>query len=301
MRSLSSGRVFKSPRIRREFRVVDSPDLTALIREAEKQEEEEEKKEQPAIAPAPPEPEDYETRRRQLEEEIGKARAEAEHLQARAEEEAAALLASAREEAEKLRREAEEERERILAEAEEEREKIREEAYAAGFEEGLRSGREEAAAEYSEKLAAAEQVRREAEEESARLLELAEEERRARIMESEGEILKLAVEIAEKIITGKIDESPEAWMQMVRKAVERVAGAKEVVVRVAPEDEEFVVLRLGTVKEVLSEAPPVQVVADSSLKKGDFVLQTDLGQVDGRLKEQLNKIAQALQEEAMGQ
>lgn len=127
-------------------------------------------------------------------------------------------------------------------------------------------------------------MRREAEEESARLRELAEEERRARIMESEGEILKLAVEIAEKIITGKIDESPEAWMQMVRKAVERVAGAKEVVVRVAPEDEEFVVLRLGTVKEILSEAPPVQVVADSSLKKGILSSRPTWARLTGGLR-----------------
>jgi flagellar assembly protein FliH len=202
---------------------------------------------------------------------------------------------------EKLRREAEEERRRILGEAEQEREKIREEAYAAGFEEGLRAGREEAAAEYSEKLAAAEQVRREAEEESLRLREQAEAERRARIQESEVEILKLAVEIAEKIIAERINQSPDVWMQMVRKAVERVAGAKEVVLRVAPEDEEFVVLQLGTVREILSESPPVRVVADSSLKKGDFVFQTDLGQVDGRIREQLKKIAQALKEEAVGQ
>jgi len=314
MRSLSSGRVFKSPRIRREIRLVDSPDITEIIRDAEEKEKEEEKQDrQDPVEPAPPEDEDHkadheidheidhEALRFRMEEEIEKARIEAENLQTRAQEEAAALLESAREEAEKLRREAGEEREKILEEAEKERERIREEAYTAGFEEGLRSGREEAAAEYSEKLAAAEQIRKEAEEEGARLREQAEAERRTRIQESEGEILKLAVEIAEKIITERIEETPDAWMKMVKNAVERVAGAKEVIVRVAPEDEEFVVLQLGTVREILSESPPVQVLADSTLKKGDFVLQTDLGQIDGRIKEQLKRIAQALQEEAMGQ
>ncbi|NLY88925.1 MAG: hypothetical protein GX085_04815 [Firmicutes bacterium] len=294
---MSSGRVFKSPRIRREFRLVDSPDATAIMRDAEKKRKEE-KKRGPAGPVSPGGREDRGLRR---EEGVVKTRSGAEDLQARAQEEAVALLRSAREEVEKLRREAEEERRRILGEAEQEREKIREEAYAAGFEEGLRAGREEAAAEYSEKLAAAEQVRREAEEESLRLREQAEAERRARIQESEVEILKLAVEIAEKIIAERINQSPDVWMQMVRKAVERVAGAKEVVLRVAPEDEEFVVLQLGTVREILSESPPVRVVADSSLKKGDFVFQTDLGQVDGRIREQLKKIAQALKEEAVGQ
>ena len=46
MRSLSSGRVFKSPRIRREIRLVDSPDRTEIIRDAE--EKERRKKTRPA-------------------------------------------------------------------------------------------------------------------------------------------------------------------------------------------------------------------------------------------------------------
>ena len=309
MRSLSNGRIFKAPRIRREFRLVDSPDLTVILRDEERGRKE--GKENPA-GPAPEEaradlpPGEGETGEpragaEDLQARVEELQARAEDLLARAQEEAATLLESAREEAERLRREATEERDRILEEAEKEREKIREEAYTAGFAEGLRSGREEAAAEYSEKLAGAEKIRREAEEESTRLRAQAEEERRIRIHESEVEILKLAVEIAEKIITERINESPASWMKMVQNAVEKVAGAKEVVLRVAPEDEEFVVLQLGAVREILFESPPVRVVADSTLKKGDFVLQTDLGQIDGRIKEQLKKIAQALEEEAMGQ
>jgi flagellar assembly protein FliH len=325
MRSLSSSRVIKSPRIRREIRLVDSPDLAVILRDAKRESSEEKGNlAGPALAEdradlSPKEKGEPRTGAENLQASAGNVQTRAEDLRARAEnflaraqEEAAVLLEAAREEAERLRREAAEERDgvlaeaaeerdRILAEAEEERDKTREEAYAAGFAEGLRGGREEAAAEYSEKLADAERIRQEAEAESARLRAQAEEERRIRIHESEVEILKLAVEIAEKVITERISETPAAWMKMVQSAVEKVAGAKEVVLRVAPEDEEFIVLQLGTVREILSEAPPVRVVADSSLKKGDFVLQTDLGQVDGRIKEQLKKIAQALQEEAMGQ
>ena len=186
-----------NPPIRREFQVVDSPDPTALIREAEKQEEEEEKKEQPAIAPAPPEPEDYETRRRQLEEEIGKARAEAEHLQARAEEEAAALLASARK------------RRKNYAGKQRKNGKG---SWRKRRKSGKRSGRGPMRPVLRRVSAAGEKRRlrntvrnwpppsRCAGRRKRRApawLELAEEERRARIMESEGEILKLAVEIAE--------------------------------------------------------------------------------------------------------
>ncbi len=318
MRSLSNGRIFKAPRIRREFRLVDSPDLTVILKDEERGRKEGKKNPAgPALAEDRADLSLKETGEPQagaenLQASAGNLQTRAENLRARAQKEAAALLEAAREEAERLRREAAEERDRVLAEAaeerdrileeaEKEREKIREEAYTAGFAEGLRSGREEAAAEYSEKLAGAEKIRREAEEESARLRAQAEEERRTRIHESEVEILKLAVEIAEKIITERINESPASWMKMVQNAVEKVAGAKEVVLRVAPEDEEFVVLQLGAVREILSESPPVRVVADSTLKKGDFVLQTDLGQIDGRIKEQLKKIAQALQEEAMGQ
>ncbi len=286
MRSLSSGRIIKSPPVRKDFRLLHSPDpakiLSRYLEERAEPEKEEAPKEDENSA------ETGQREERDFQAEAEKILAEAEATLARARAEAAALLEKARAEADELRKK-----------AEEEREKARQEAYNAGFNEGLAAGRKEAQAEYEEKLNEAQRLRDEAAEESVRIRQRAEEERAERIRQSEQEILKLAVEIAEKIIAGKIKESPAAWMGKVKAMVEKVAGAKELILRVAPEDKGFLLQRLEEVKTLLTESPPIKVVGDASLKKGDLVIQSDLGQLDGRIKEQLQKIAGALQEEAM--
>ena len=86
----------------------------------------------------------------------------------------------------------------------------------------------------------------------------------------------------------------------MKEAVEKVAGATEITIRVAVEDEAYLIQHLSEVQKLLTEAPHIRVVADSSLEPGDLIIQSNLGQLDARIKQQLRLMLNSLREEAVG-
>lgn len=240
----------------------------------------------------PPLPSEAEIRQ-QIEQQLEEARQQAETILAQARAEADLIRA----ELETLRKQTEEE----LAQAKEataaECERLKKEAHDRGYEEGWSKGQAEGEKAWAEKIAAAETALQEAKTEARNLINQAEEERMARIRESEPEILKLAVDIAEKIINSELKADPDKWLGMIRKATEKVAGATEVTIRIAPDAEAFLIQNLRTIRSLFTESPKLQVETDPNLKPGDFILQSNMGEVDARIHQQIAKIFQALKEE----
>ncbi|NLM36974.1 MAG: hypothetical protein GX202_02465 [Firmicutes bacterium] len=224
---------------------------------------------------------------------LDEARQQAEMILATAREEADSILA----ELEARRKQTEEELAQAKEEAAAECDRLKKEAYDRGYEEGWQKGNEEGEKAWAEKITAAERTLQEAKAEAIDLINRAEAERNARLRESEEEILKLAVEIAEKIINNELKADPDKWLEMIRVATEKIAGAAEVTIRIAQKDEAFLIKNLGEIRSLFTESPNLQVVTDSNLKPGDFILQSNLGQVDARLHQQLTKIYQAFKEE----
>ncbi|HHU50578.1 MAG TPA: hypothetical protein GXZ36_01970 [Firmicutes bacterium] len=226
--------------------------------------------------------------------------AEAESIIAQAKAEAETLFTEARREIQQLKAAVELSCREAVAEAEQK-------GYEAGFEEGYAVATQKAEDEFSAKLQQVEALREEAasavEEAKAdgeRIRKEAEEERTRRILESEDEILKLAIDIAERIIRKEISRTSDNWFEMVKEAVEKVAGATEITIRVAVEDEAYLIQHLSEVQKLLTEAPHIRVVADSSLEPGDLIIQSNLGQLDARIKQQLRLMLNSLREEAVG-
>ncbi|NLM37215.1 MAG: hypothetical protein GX202_03700 [Firmicutes bacterium] len=228
----------------------------------------------------------------------------AEQLLEEARQQAEAIIATAREQADSILAELEEERKQTAeelaqakAETAAECDRLKKEAHDRGYEEGWAAGQAEGEKAWAEKIAAAETTLQEAKAEALNLINQAEEERIARIYDSEEEILKLAVGIAEKIINSEIKKNQEKWLGMIRVATEKVAGATEVTIRIAQEDEAFLIQNLREIRGLFTESPRLQVETDPNLKPGDFILQTNMGEVDARLQQQIAKIYQALKEE----
>lgn len=227
-------------------------------------------------------------------------RAEAESIIAQAKAEAETLFTEARREIQELKAAVELSCREVAAEAEQK-------GYEAGFDRGYAEATQKAEDEYSAKLKQAEALREEAaslveqaKADGERIRKEAEEERTRRILESEDEILKLAIDIAERIIRKEISRTSDNWFEMVKEAVEKVAGATEITIRVSVEDEAYLIQHLSEVQKLLTEAPVIRVVADSSLEPGDLIIQSNLGQLDARIKQQLRLMLNSLREEAVG-
>jgi flagellar assembly protein FliH len=169
--------------------------------------------------------------------------------------------------------------EQAKAEVEELKSAAQQEGYQAGYGFGLEAAKKENSQEKEEIL---------------KLRQEAEQGYRQRIWESEGEILKLACEIAEYIIRTSISSQHDSWLVMVREAIAKIAGANELLIKVSPQDEALLVENLSSIREQLIESGPIRVEADPSLKPGDLWIETNIGQVDARISQQISTVLQEL-------
>ena len=169
--------------------------------------------------------------------------------------------------------------EQVKAEVEELKLVAHQEGYQAGYSQGIEAAEKELAQE---------------KEEISELRQEAERGYRQRIWESEGEILKLACEIAEYIIRTSISSHPDSWLAMVKGAIAKIAGANELLLRVSPQDETLLAENLSSIRELLIESGPIRVEADPSLKPGDLWVETNIGQVDARISQQISAVLQEL-------
>ncbi len=171
------------------------------------------------------------------------------------------ILRRAQEEALQIKARAQE----ILASAETEREEERQRGYE--------DGHEEAIAEYAE-----------------RMIQASRAEERV-MTESEPQLVKMVMDIAEKVIGRELEKG--AVVDVVRKTIQDAVG-KKVTVRVHPDD--YVVLKEkeSQLFSVLDQTRSISVREDESIERGGCIVETELGVVDARLSTQLSAIRKAL-------
>jgi len=194
------------------------------------------------------------------------------------------LLAAAKAQAEKILEEARAEREALLAAATNEAQQIKAEAEQRGFEEGYAAGEAAVRKEWAGHL-----------ENALALLNEAEMLRADRIVGSEQELLRLAVAIAEKIVGKELRTDSQAIQAMIRTALQKVAGAGRIKVRLHPDDLERLTAEDGLdFDEIFNEPKPIIFEADSAIKGGGCFVETEIGNVDARVKVQCERIVTEL-------
>jgi flagellar assembly protein FliH len=116
--------------------------------------------------------------------------------------------------------------------------------------------------------------------------------------QARSDALEIAFQIARRILEAELAASPQPLFALVRTAVKRVGEAREVTLRLNPLDaamvEEEPREKLG-----LSLAT-VNIVADPALSRGDCVVESELGSVDGRLSGRLDELRRSLSEAIAG-
>jgi len=159
--------------------------------------------------------------------------------------------------------------------SQQDRETIEQEAYQRGFSEGQSVGQQQAKAELQpvfdqlgKSLAALSSLR-------------------SRIRsEAEGDLLKLAISIARRVLHRELTLEPESIEGLIRVALEKLQSRELCRIRVHPDQE-------GTIRNALerfSNSQKVELVADSSMQCGDVVFETAHGNLDASIESQLREI-----------
>lgn len=183
-------------------------------------------------------------------------------------------LAEARETGEKARLEAVEEAERIKREAREE-----------GFEQGKREALAKAAADASS-------IR----DQARSVLRQAEEIRRQTIESVESEIVRLAIDIAEKVLSAKLRLHPQVVVDIAKEAISMLHDREQVVIYVNPAEEDLFEERRDELVKHLSPRGELHIITDSGIGPGGCVAEAGHGRVDARLDTRWEALLKALEE-----
>lgn len=156
---------------------------------------------------------------------------------------------------------------------------VEREGFAQGFVQGERAGAEASAAR-------AEQVLK-------RLAQTVEELQALRVdilRKTERQVVQLAIAMARRIMHREISLDGDLLSAMARVALDRMGDAAAATIRLHPEDYAATVAR--------GQAPPedgaVRVVADTAVRRGGCLVQSDFGLIDMSVDAQIQELATAL-------
>jgi flagellar assembly protein FliH len=171
-------------------------------------------------------------------------------------------------------------------------EQLEKDAFERGYTEGRESGHKEG---HEEGLTAGEKTADARVEELARryadsLAEFAayKDTLRAQV---EGEVIRLALAVAKKIVHREIHIDPTIIHTLVRVALERVSGRSAVTVHLSQPDYEYMTSAHSDMSRV--EGREIEFKSDNTLVQGDCVIQTEAGDIDARIEEEFNEVESA--------
>jgi flagellar assembly protein FliH len=156
----------------------------------------------------------------------------------------------------------------------------------AAYENGFRQG-EKAGLEIAEKKAEV-LMRRYAEaiEEIGKL-------KPALYKQAEREVVKLAVEVAKKIVHREVQIDQEIVQTLIRVALNHVAVRTAVTVHLHPTDYNFVLDQRTASNRGGENDREIVLLADKSIERGGCLIETECGDIDARIEEEFREVERA--------
>jgi flagellar assembly protein FliH len=105
---------------------------------------------------------------------------------------------------------------------------------------------------------------------------------------AEQDLVRLALEIAKKIVQREVKVDHEVALTLARVALGRLHNRAGAVVRLHPDDYAYIAAH----RERLSGEASVEIVEDRSVGVGGCVIQSEMGEIDARIEQQFAEIEQ---------
>ncbi len=98
----------------------------------------------------------------------------------------------------------------------------------------------------------------------------------------EEQLVSLATQMAEKILNAELNVKPEMLVGIVKNALRSVTEAKQVTLRVHPQDLELLRAKTEEIAAGLSSSAVLDLRPDDSLRRGDCLVDSDIGSLDAK-------------------
>jgi flagellar assembly protein FliH len=113
------------------------------------------------------------------------------------------------------------------------------------------------------------------------------------IQETEGTLIHLALETAEKIVAG-LPISAEMVEAVVREALRQVEDTTEIIVQLHPDDLALLSKHNSSLLNGASETGPLHFVSSPEVTRGGCLVQTRFGLIDARREVKLEQLKRAI-------
>jgi len=110
-------------------------------------------------------------------------------------------------------------------------------------------------------------------------------------MRAEHEVVKLAIEVAKKIVHREIQVDKDIIQTLVRVALTHVSEKSAVTVHVSPQDYNYLLEHRAELAQ--TEGRDIALLADKSVERGGCLIQTECGDIDARIEEKFREVEQA--------
>ncbi len=107
-------------------------------------------------------------------------------------------------------------------------------------------------------------------------------------------VVKLAVQVSEKIIKSEIQNS-SVIESSLQEAVKKVMGANQVFIKIHPKDYELI-NNSGQAQLIERNFDRVKFEVTDKIEEGGCVIETEIGNVDARIQSQINVIGRQLEQ-----
>ena len=161
---------------------------------------------------------------------------------------------------------------------------IEEQAYAKGFARGEKAGIESG----NEKI---ESAVNSIDKGLSELLKV----RKDIYLETEQEIVKLAIAIARKIVRNEIRVNKDTVVNVVKEALKKVEGSERVKVKLSIKDFQFIKSEKPAIIDKITNIENVGFEMDESIPDGGCIIETEYGDIDARIEKQIQAVEEVFE------
>ncbi len=118
--------------------------------------------------------------------------------------------------------------------------------------------------------------------------------------QARADTLEMAFQIARRIVEVEVRQSPEPLFALVRSSLMQLAAARRITLRVCPSDIDALRGPRGQEATGGLSLATIELTADNALEPGECMVDSDLGQIDGRLANRFAELRRQVVEAAEG-
>jgi len=118
--------------------------------------------------------------------------------------------------------------------------------------------------------------------------------------QARADALEIGFQVARKVLEMELSAGAEPLFALVKAAIRRAGDSRRIAVRVAPEDASTLQGEAGRAALDGVCTARIEVFPDPALRPGDCLVETDYGQIDGRLETRLAELRRAVEQATEG-